>query len=270
VWVYVFDSNGIYVKTVHGNAYTAGYQLTTDLMPGSYQFVVWTNINQAPYAVSHTGEQLKGMHIDDLHIFLNASKVINDIPNLHHGDKTDVITLKGSNVVDITIIPNTYKVTFKIEGLPYSVTTSNATTVQRYSYTATDKGYYNRNFDNSIKDRNTNDFVHERTNLGPVNVSSTSFDSSIILLGLNDKPARNLRFVFSNTTANQKLYPSNAPDADLTNMIIDAYKAQHKVTVPHDFGKVFEFIVPLKFTAEFGMTLNLDYWNKIEHPGGLI
>ena len=262
VWIYVFGSDGKFVTSWNGPAFslTKEYVALFSLPDDNYSFVVRTNLGTF-YKASHTETQLRdGLHqAADVSTYLDLAvfsgrEITSDIPDSHGGLKNATVKGKNEQTITIPIVPHTYKVNFVVTGL----TGFNPAVASNFTFTVTDKDFQH-NFENDKSARlgtTTVDYKYLRTAAPSANMTA-----SMIILGL-DEPVHTPAFIFSHNTTPTvvTLYQND----DLIEMIREAYKAQ-KGSYP-DFTKVFEFTVPFRFTTDMGVTLDLNYWDSIENP----
>lgn len=237
-YIYVFDENYNYYALFTGGKYTYGerYETLLDLDPGTYHFVVWTNIGQTYGTTQIYGPGDPAAQMVVTFNYPSTGIVDDDIPDLHHGMYTRAEVLAGTdNEFIVVIYPHTYRVNFTVEGLPEGNSD--------YGFTIEDNNTY-YTFGNELIEQ-ADRFSYVRTS----RFTAGELGASMNVLHLAD--GRQPWFTFTQDAA--ALY-----DNDLIEMI---YEAHSGTGITVDFDTMFEFDLVLNFSAGLDVTVTLKGWD---------
>lgn len=258
VCLYVFDQQGCFVDYMSGGALTLGAPYTFDLKmePGLYHFAVFTNHDRPYYTVSHTLDQLTAartemrqvkVRLDHTHF---GPSIDRDLADMHSGTAIATVPAVGRVEVPVTIIPNTYRLNFRVVGLPKDT--------REYLFRIEDSPIEHDFTGSKICTAQNERFAYTRTTSFAAEAATAEPDvlkTSGIVLGLDAMEHTAPRF--SLTRDGEQLY-----EGDLRTLIADAHALRYPGERP-DFKQLFEFTVPLVFDVHLGITLDVDAWTRV-------
>ncbi len=238
ITIYIFDEYNRYAGQWQGGAYTYGdtYEAVINIEPGIYHFVVWSNLGTQYHTAQETSQA------DNLTITVDYPSdgiISTDVADLHHGMLTSAEVLAGTdNEFTVTIVPNTYKLNFTVEGLP--------ATGDNYTFSVKDN-YIGFLYDNTVIEQKENAIEYVRT----TGFSGEELEASMKVLKILD--GRTPVFDFKNHNTGESLFTD-----DLVDLIKKAYSKANQTV---DFNTMFEFDIKISFHGLLDVTITVNGWS---------
>ena len=245
-YAFVFDATtDQYVTHVVGGEYVPGtdYEFFLTLPTGDYNFIVWTNIGTF-YKTNHTVNELEAQRfdVDEMEFFLETGtgSLTSEIPDLLYGLKRSTVTGNRDNHITVVIIPSTYMINIKVQGLP--------STANNYEFSITDNNSHYEFIDNTIISGH-NTYQHIRSGLW----NAGDLNASIKVLRLMEGRSTEPVLTFRNPTSGETLF-----NQSLISTIVNAYRNSGQTV---DFGRVFTFNIVLSYNTNMDVAVSVNGWD---------
>lgn len=246
-YLYVFDKNGDYIKTIpfKNPELYRNYTLDIELPADKYEFVVWFNQSEIFNVASYnSNESLTDPLCDQDILSLNIPSegyIISAIPLILYGNVENVpITGDRSQIVTIPLEQNTNTINVTVKGLPQ-----------------TEHDYFNTITDSNGSETFLNKPAHgkEFSYVAPMSLNSETLDlySSLRILKLYKENQPKL--ILWDETDKRDLYPGKIGlTNDLIKLILDKYPNV-------DFKTTHIFDIILIYDTDMNVTVDINYWS---------